>query len=315
MLSIVIVTYNSEDVIQTCISSIGTHLRPNIVIVDNASTDSTTSLVEKKFKEIQIRKLQNNLGYAGGNNVGIELALKKRAEYLLILNPDTVLHKDCIKKFLFHAGTHVQTQILGPKIYKVKNHVILERSDRISNKKDPIGRERSLQDDEKILWSVGGVLDKKRYTAKLVGYDENDRGQYDTSQQVDFISGTCMLIPRKILEIGMRFEEKYFLYYEDVEFCMRAKKHGFNSVVVPDAKIDHLEVSESDSGQAKMSNIKNYYLARNHLLFVERNASIGVQLREIARIPKSSIEHVVSGDRFAGLGLRDYFLRRFGKNS
>ncbi|MEK7166327.1 MAG: glycosyltransferase family 2 protein [Patescibacteria group bacterium] len=293
---VVIVSYNSEHVIESCLASLMTQKISKIIIVDNASQDQTVAKVSQSFPQIEIIKLAQNTGYGGGNNIGIRIALKHGTDYVLVLNPDTILEKDCLKKLLFHAEAHVQSRILGPKIYQAESHTV-------ENK------------DEKVLWSVGGVLDKKRYTAGLVGLGEKDVGQFDQNSKVDFISGTCMLIPRKVFDTGIKFYEPYFLYYEDVEFCRMASLLGFPSYIVPDAKIIHFETSENKhkslNSLKKNRNLKNYYLARNHLLFVERNAPFGVQLRETIRLPKTLLDHFKKGDGEAIEGIKDYFLRRF----
>lgn len=311
MIVVVIVTFNSEKVIEDCLRSLPKFVFLKIIVVDSASKDQTVKLVKKIVPNAVIVQSKKNLGYAKGNNLGIEKALEMEAEQVLILNPDTILHKDCIKKLLMHVETHVQTQILGPKIYQLK-----VRKESTFYK---VGKEEVK---EKLLWSVGGILDKKRWTARLEGFNEIDHGQFNESSEVDFVSGTCMLIPKKALDDGLRFNENYFLYYEDVEFCLRAKRLGYSSIVVPEAELTHLEMSNQNlldkDHNAPSSpfilrggnNLKNYYLARNHLLFVERNAPLRVQLRELIRLPKTIIEHWLKKDTFALQGIKDYFFRK-----
>lgn len=287
----VVVTHNHAGTIIACLKSLSGQV-DEILIIDSASTDDTVSLIQKQFPHISLEKSQQNIGYAKGNNWGIEKALKLGADYIFILNPDIVLDKKCIKNHLFHVETHVTSRILGPKIYF--------KDSRFSAKGGLV-----RGNDQTMLWSVGGELDEIRWTAKLIGFGEKDQEQYESERQVDFISGTCMLIPRKVLEQGLRFHEPYFLYYEDVEFCVRATKLGFPSYVVPQAKIFHYETSQTNLTP------KDYYLARNHLLFVERNAPLHIKLREILRLPKTLKEHYKKGDKQAIKGIRDYFLRKF----
>lgn len=302
----VVLTYNSEKVIGECLTSLTQEHRGRVLVIDNASTDNSVKLVKTRFPKVTIDPMSQNLGYAGGNNVGIEKALAMGADYILILNPDVVVEKDCLKYLLMHVEAYVSPQIVGPKIFKGSSH---------------------FRSNIKLLWSVGGVLDEERYTAKLIGLGEKDKGQYDKSQPVDFVSGTCMLIPKTVLETGLRFYVPYFMYYEDVEFCIRARKLGFTSVVVPEAKITHFETSNnSNLSGAKLIHlpgelrwelrwhVKDYYLARNHLLFVERNAPIRVKLRELIRLPKTIFEHVNEHDAQSLQGVRDYITRKFGQN-
>lgn len=278
--AVVIVTYNSETAIEDCISSIEKQQVSQILVVDNASTDNTVSVVRKHFKTVKLFSLLQNRGYAGGNNFGIDEALKLKIDYILVLNPDTIFELNTLANLLSAAEKHRGQGIFGPKI---------------------------LMENGKRIWSAGGELDKKRYTAGLTGYQDLDReyNDYHIEREFDFVSGTCMLIPRKLFKKGLRFYEDYFLYYEDVEFCVRAKKLGYPSFLVTEAKIIHLEKSKDFS-------LKNYYLARNHLLFVERNAPFRIKLREMIRLPKTIYEHAIIVDWNSMQGVRDYFFRRFG---
>src|SRR3990167_9047560 len=273
---IIVVTYNNEAAIKNCFMSLEKQQQRQIIVVDNASTDKTVDIVKKNFKTVRLFSLSQNRGYAGGNNFGIEKALELNCEFVLILNPDTVLEPDTIRLLLSATEKHGGNGIFGPKI---------------------------LMKDGKRIWSIGGELDKKRYTAGLIGFKDLDNKNHK-EKEVDFVSGTCMLIPRKLLEKDLRFYEKYFLYYEDVEFCVRAKQLGFSSFVVPTAKIVHLEESQSLL-------LKKYYLARNHLLFIERNAPFPVKLREVIRLPKTLYEHAAASEWNSLQGIRDYFVRRF----
>ena len=274
---IIIVTYNNEATINACITSLEKQKLSQVLVVDNASTDGTIDAVRKDFKTVKLFSLPQNRGYAGGNNFGIEKALELNCEFVLILNPDTVLEPNAITRLLSATEKHEGNGIFGPKI---------------------------LMEDGKRIWSIGGELDKKRYTAGLIGYKNLDNEGHK-EKEVDFVSGTCMLIPRKLLEKDVRYYEKYFLYYEDVEFCVRAKQLGFHSFVVPTAKIVHLEESQKFT-------LKDYYLVRNHLLFVERNAPLRVKLHELIRLPKTLYEHVTAGEWNSIQGIKDYFVRRFG---
>lgn len=279
--AVVVVTYNNAQTIYNCLTSVFKEQPDSVIIVDNLSTDDTVRIVKHKFKSSIVLVMESNSGFAGGNNIGIEKALELNPDYILILNPDVILGQNSLKNLLFYAETHIQPLILGPLIY---------------------------QHNYKLIWSAGGELDKKRFSAILIGHDDIDCGQYKDTSQVNFVSGTCMLIPRDLLEKGLRFCDLYFLYYEDVEFCLQAYKLGYPSFIVPQAKIIHYEVSAVSYRQP----VKNYYLARNHLLFVERNAPFRVKLRELVRLPKTVYEHYQLKDTAGISGIIDFFRRRFG---
>ena len=279
---VVIVTFNSEGVIVDCLKSVLREKTLAIIVIDNASTDGTVELVKQKFPKCQLIQLKSNVGYGSGNNIGIQKALEGQAEYVLLLNPDTVITSQAIEQFIKAAKKRHDRGIFGPKIY--------------------------LNKKMQQLWSVGGVIDANRFTAGLRGFQEQDTEKYNSEEECDFISGTCMFIPSQILKRGLRFYEPYFLYYEDVEFSVGAVRLDYPSIIVPGAKIIHSETSQ----EAHYLPIKQYYLARNHLLFVERNAPFRVKLREVLRFPYTISEHVHKNDSMSVKGIRDYVLRKFG---
>lgn len=275
---VIIVTYNNVKTIELCLNSLFKQLKVSFLtlVIDNGSSDGTQKIIRQYQK---IRFIQNkNTGFAGGNNLGIRYALKSKADYILILNPDVILDKNCLGNLVKAAKTNKDLSIIGPKLFT------------------------SLRKDK--IWSFGGILDFVRYSAILIGFGKKDT--YKNESNCEFISGTCMLMPFSLVIKGIKFEEKYFMYYEDVEFCLTAQKLGFSSHVTSEAYAIHLETSN-------VSKSKNYYLARNHLLFIERNAPFRVQLHEFVRLPKTLLEHYQKQEFASLFGIGDYFLRKFGR--
>lgn len=148
-----------------------------------------------------------------------------------------------------------------------------------------------------ITGPFAGILDPRRWTTIL------------PSESVGYISGSCMAIHKTVFEKIGFFYEPYFMYYEDADFCVRAKNAGLPLIHVPIAGISHNETTSLGRG----SFLHQYYLARNHLLFVERNAPFFVKLHELLRLPKTIWEHVYRREWGALTGIRDYVLRRFGQ--
>ncbi len=153
------------------------------------------------------------------------------------------------------------------------------------------------QNEIGVVGPFAGALDAKRWTTIL------------PSKNVNYISGSCMVIHRAVFEKIGYFYEPYFMYYEDADFCVRAKNAGFPIVHLPLPGISHTDTTSLGRG----SFLHQYYLARNHLLFVERNAPPGVKLHELVRLPKTIWEHCIRQEWGALAGIRDYFLRRFGQ--
>ncbi len=149
-----------------------------------------------------------------------------------------------------------------------------------------------------IVGPFAGNLDHRRWTTILPA----------VSDKIDYISGSFLGLHRKVIETVDNFYPPYFMYYEDVDICKRAQRSGF-----PLKKVDIKNISHQESaslGRGSMSH--QYYLARNHLLFIERQAPLRVKLHEILRLPKTVYEHYQRQETGALLGVRDYCLRRFG---
>jgi GT2 family glycosyltransferase len=149
-----------------------------------------------------------------------------------------------------------------------------------------------------------GQLDPWRWSTKLVkNHQEKKPPQY--------LSGSFWSVHRSVIDnIGYLYDE-YFLYYEETEYCVRANKAGFPLIYIPAPNIEHVDVS----GLGRGSNLHQYYLARNHLLFVMRNAPWYVKLHEIARLPKTMYQHAIKGHKGAFRGDLDFLLFRRGKFS
>lgn len=145
-----------------------------------------------------------------------------------------------------------------------------------------------------VAGPVLGSLDTKRWTTSL---PENNTNIY--------ISGSCIAIHKQVIKKVGYFFESYFMYYEDVDYCIRAKKNGFPIIQIRVSGYNHQDNFHSTS--------RKYYLARNHLLFVERMAPINVKIHELARLPRTLWEHNNKGEFGATAGIMDYLKRHFGR--
>lgn len=213
-----------------------------------------------------------NVGYAGAINIILRRILKKY-KYFLILNPDIEIKNNFVKPLLRNIMQN-EADISGPVIYTKNGNI----------------------------WGSIGILDKKRYSATML-----NKSSWKPNM-IDFVPGTAFLVKREVFEkVGM-FEEKYFLYYDEVDFCIRAKKFGFKLLVNPESKIIHYE----STTVGKDSSAMRYYMARSHLYFVERFAPISIKLREFLRLPKTIWQ--ARNRKYELYGILDYFLRRFGRN-
>ncbi len=295
---IIVLSYNVEKELQDCLTSIKNLKTPGfeleVVVVDNNSSDSSTIKVKKNFPGVKLIENATNLGYTGGNNVGIKYALENLADYVLIVNPDTTLDKNLLVELLNLATKEPKAGILGPKIYFAPG---------FEYHKDRYHR----ADWGNIIWWAGGVVDWNNVTTIHRGVDEVGLGRFTKSEETDVVAGAVMLVKREVFEkIGL-FDEKYFLYFEESDFCLRAKKAGFNLWYVPGATAWHKNAKSAGVG----SNLQDYYTTRNQLSFGFNYAPIRSKLA----LFRQSISFLLSGRPWQKRGVVDFFLGRFGKGS
>lgn len=294
-LALVILHFSQLDLTEACLASVkqletkGFELE--VIVVNNNPLEEIDSL-KKKFPGFVFLKTPKNLGYAGGNNFGIKRALKDKADFILLLNNDTLLDKKIILELLKAAKNNQQVGILGPKIYFAPGHEFHQK--RYQEK-----------DKGKVIWYAGGLLDWQNIIASHQGVDEVDQGQYDHLKDTDFVSGCAMLIKKEVFKkIGL-FDEDYFLYLEDVDFCWRTKQTGYKILFVPLAKVWHVNAGSSEIGGP----LHDYYLTRNRMLFGSKYASLRTKLALI----RESLRILFKGSSWQKKGIKDFYLRRFNQ--
>ena len=290
-LFIIVLNFNGENLTVDCLESLkGIECKKNCkvttVVVDNNSQGGSLKIIKKMFPQVLLIYNKKNLGWSGGNNVGIKYALRHRADCVLLLNNDVLIAERSVEHLLEVLYSKLEIGIVGPKSY--------------------------YSEKKKIIADAGGVIKKHRFFGINRGNDEMDIGQYDKVVPVDFVCGAAMMIKSEVFKkIGL-FDDRFFLYYEDADFCQRAKKKGFDSVFVPDSIIYHSVGATGKIG----SPLHNYYTTRNHLLFMEKYAPLKIRLKEVFRTPKTLLEFWLSKDknqRYSIFAVCDYFFRRFGE--
>jgi len=238
-ISIIILTYNSSAYILNLIKSL-ISLRDEfeIIVVDNASTDDTLKLVESSGLKVQkVIKLPKNIGFAGGINAGAKVS---SGEYLLFLNPDTVFEHGTIKDLL--------------KIYEKNEKVGIVGGKMIDENGNP---ERS----------AGRFFNLFEVLITVLGLDEVFGVRFSPKKftKVDFVSGGFMMVKKDLFEKLRGFDEKFFMYVEDMEFCFRAKKIGINTYFTPNAVVSHKGQGSSNRGFAIIHIYKGLlYFYRKH---------------------------------------------------
>lgn len=298
---IVILNWKRPDETLESLGSVGqlstSGYKLNVVVVDNGSKENSY----KKLKDIILKNAdyklirnQNNLGYAGGMNVGIRYSLNEKADYVVLLNNDTLLDKEMVVELLKTAQENKKTGILCPKIYFNKGYEFYK--DRY--KDSELG---------KVIWYAGGIIDWANVYGKNRGVDEVDKGQYNKVEDTDFATGNCMFIRSDVLRQNGLFDEKYFMYLEDVDLCVRYKKAGWSILYSPNAVMWHKVAQSSGIG----SELNDYFITRNRMYFGLKYAPI----RSRCALMRESLKLLFAGRKWQKIGIKDFYLNRFGKGS
>ena len=267
------------------------------IVVDNGSTDdsqeklSVYNLPNMKYKFIETNE---NLGYAGGNNVGMKYAYKEGFDYMILLNNDVILPKDILIKLVNVAEKDKEIGLLVPKMYFAEGYEFHKER----YKKEDLG---------KVIWYAGGFIDWKNVYSTHRGVDEVDHGQYNKEEEIEAANGACLLIRKEVVKDVGYLRDKYFMYWEDADYCVRAKKAGWKVVYTPETELWHKVSASSGIG----SNLNDYFLTRNRLDFGLRYAP----LRAKAALIKESIKFLLKGRPWQKIGVKDFYLGRWEKGS
>ena len=219
-----------------------------VIVVDNASKNDEATLIEQRYPQVIVIRSPQNLGFAGGNNLGIRAA---HGKYLFFLNNDTVLK-------LQTSDIKPQTSDLCPLISR------LESSEKIGAVCPKI---RFAWGDNPIQFAGYTPLSHITMRNRSIGFGEADRGQYDTPHPTPYAHGAAMMVKREAIDKGGMMPECYFLYYEELDWSLMLRRAGYTIWYEPACTIYHKE--SRSTGQH--SPLRTYYITRNRLLFVRRN--------------------------------------------
>lgn len=240
---VILLNYNgSEDTIE-CVKSIVKNekkIEYEIVVVDNKSTDDSVSKL-RQLSNITFIESNENGGFAKGNNIGMEYAIKQGAEYILLLNNDTVIEKNAIAILKDCLDKHKDVGIIGSRIMYFEN--------------------------KNLINYCGGKLNWLKATTIHESYKKEYIQQKENFKYTEFITGCCMLIRKEVIQKIGYLPEEYFMYYEDTDYCMKAQENGFKLAVCTDSVIYH-KVSVSSGGENSPFSIK--WGNRNRLIFMNK---------------------------------------------
>jgi GT2 family glycosyltransferase len=238
----VILNTNRRDDTLECIASLqaGHYTNHRILVLDNASTDGSVEAIRSRYPQVEILALAENRGYAGNNNVGIQAALQQGADWVFVLNEDTLLDAACLPELIRVGESDEKIGILGPLVYH--------------------------HNEPDVIQSAGGVF-SPHLEATHTGQNEPDRGQFPGPRPVDWISGCAILVRRAVIEQVGALDERFFYYWEETEWCLRAARNGWKIFHAPQAKIWHKGVQRDYRPGPAVT----YYNTRNRFLMLAKH--------------------------------------------
>lgn len=242
-----------------------------IVAVYQNSNDGSCEAIADDFPEVTVIRNNDNLGFAEGNNVGIQYALDAGAEYIVLLNNDTTVEPNFIRNLVDTARAMADFDVFGPKIV--------------------------FYDEPNIIWAAGSDIDWKEGVCTQRGYGEEDCGQHDIPVEVNALTGCAIMISRRVFErIGL-FDGRFYLYYEETDWCARATKAGFRILYAPGAVVRHKVSSTIGSTSPALV----FYMVRNNLLFILENSRgfrrVWLLVKRLCIVARTICTSLVKGKR------------------
>jgi GT2 family glycosyltransferase len=238
----VILNTNRRDDTLECLASLqqSDYSNQRVIVLDNASSDDSVAAIGEYFPGVEIIELKDNKGYAGNNNVGIKAAVAKSADWVFVLNEDTVLDPSCLSEMVRAGEQDPTIGIVGPLVYH--------------------------HDEPDVIQTAGGRF-SPYLEATHLAQNEPDTGQYRKPRKVDWISGCAILVRREVIEDVGVLDERFFYYWEETEWCLRAGKSDWKIINVPTARLWHKGVQRD----YKPSPSVTYYNTRNRFLMLAKH--------------------------------------------
>src|SRR5687767_4903679 len=275
LLSVVIVNYNVREFLEQCLVSVQKSINylnneAEIIIIDNNSTDGSIEYLQPGFPGVKFISNNENLGFAKACNQGIE---RTSGEYVLFLNPDTIVPADCFQKCISFFKSHNDAGALGVKMLNEKGKYLKE-----SKRGFPSPAASFFK-----LFGLAAIFPRSKLFAKYyLGYlDENN------NQEVDTIAGAFMMIPREVLERVGGFDESFFMYGEDIDLSYRIKKAGYKNHYLAETSITHFKGKSTQQKNTDYTKVfynamdifvkKHYMKEKNFLFLIFIRTGIGIR--------------------------------------
>jgi len=255
--ALIILNWNGREDVLNCVSTLPRLTYPNYfaTVVDNASTDGSVEALRERFPEQRVLVMEKNLGFCGGNNRGIRDALELGAEYVLLVNNDTEMHPELMTELVRVATTDPQIAVVGAKNLRMENPT--------------------------EVWGAYGELDYGKEPVRVAGQGQPDGPAYRIVRDADWVIGNGFLMSRAAIEAVGVFDEGFFGYHEDVDWCERARKGGFRIVFNGAAIIYHRGFGAAHPGRPIPFPVL-YFLGRNAIFFARKHGSLWQRTRYCA---------------------------------
>lgn len=272
LLTILTVNYNGWEVTCRMIDSLQAHLHLpyEIIVVDNGSGQDEGRRLQERYPRAIVLHSSTNLGFAGGNNLGLNIA---RGKYILLINNDTFVEDGSLEYLCRAMDEHPTWGIVCPKI-------------------------RFAAENRPIQFAGYTPLSRVTMRNRLIGFGEPDNGQWDAPATTPYAHGAAMMVRKDALSKAGLMPELYFLYYEELDWSLRFTEAGYRIGYEPRATVYHLESSTTGAE----SPAKTYYITRNRLFFAARNRRGGERIASIlyqitVSVPKNMLFFMIKGRR------------------
>lgn len=289
--TVIVLNWNGLGDTLECLASLSSlnYPRYRILVVDNGSTDGSPAVIRERFPNVEVIETGKNLGYAEGNNVGVRYALQNGADYVFIVNNDTKFHPEILARLVETAEVNPRSGAVGPKIY--------------------------YHSSPQRIWFAGGVINWQQGFTCNLGADQEDRGQFEEVQPVDFLAGCALLIKRETWERVGPFDPRFFMYWEEVDWCVRARRAHYELLLVPEARMWHKTLPHQSHSPYVL-----YYMTRNRFLFLRKHLPFSQRIGALSRCAWGTLLTIVgflrNGERSQARamvwGLLDFLRGKFG---
>jgi GT2 family glycosyltransferase len=271
LVSIITINFNQALVTNQLLESLSKVAWPNveILVVDNGSQESDFNRLESSYSNVRIIRSHSNLGFAGGNNLGIKDA---KGKYILLLNNDTIVEPNFIDPLIYRIENEENVGVVCPKI-------------------------KYFDNPDTIQYAGFSKMNKITLRMHAIGYKQKDKGQYNKPAETHFAHGCALMSKRDVIQKAGLMPEQYFLYYEEQDWSLKIRQAGYKIWYEPESIVYHKESLSVQKG----SPLKTYFLNRNRILFMRRNIKGIYKLLSVLYIffisvPKNLLDYIIANN-------------------